>query len=214
MYKNIANKQYNVAVVFEDSFESLDNWISESNGAIELEKSTLTWDCFGKKGDRLGQGTLWCKQYFEGPTITECHVVSLEGADNINFFYYAEEKTKGLLKTSDMRDGSYKQYHDLQNYIVTYLLSDLPQWRIRFRKCPGFNLISESYVDLPKEKGIRHKVTTIIEKSGLISFYRDDVLLHSYQDSSPYLKGYHGLRTWNSKIQYSDFRVFSILQDT
>lgn len=203
----IGEQSYRVAKVFEDRFSDLENWLVESTGTVKTEDHELVWDCADKKA-----GTIWCKRRFEGPTIVEYDVETVSGADNVNFIFYGDKKPEGLLETTAERTGAYKEYHAFANYIITYLTNFEPRWRIRFRKDPGFNLLSETYSDRPVTQGVKQHVTYVLQRDGTMSLYADGELLHRHKDAdSPYRNGYHGLRTWNSVLKYSDFKVYAIL---
>lgn len=204
----IGDKTYRVRLVFEDDFADLDHWLLETTGRVKASENQLVWECEG------GVGTLWCRKFFEGPTIVEYDVTTVAGANNINFFFYARNQPRGLLETTDERDGTYSEYHVFQNYIITYLTTDEGQWRVRFRKNPGFNLLSETFVDRPVTQPQKQHITHVFEADGAMSLYADQRLLHTYRDrDNPYRSGYHGFRTWNSVLRYSNFRVYRILDE-
>ena len=95
---------------------------------------------------------------------------------------------------------------------ITYLTNSEPRWRIRFRKNPGFKLLSETYSDRPTTQGVRQRVSYVFDRGGGMSLYVDGKLLHSDRDpGTPYRSGYHGFRTWNSVLKLSNFRVYGIL---
>lgn len=209
MTKRVGDEEFTVKLLFEDDFENLDNWIAESKGTVTAGDHELIWDC---EGEAL-VGTIWCKQRFEGPTIVEYDVATLAGTDNINFLFYADREG-GLLETTGERTGSYNEYHLFPNYIITYLTNKEPRWRVRFRKDPGFNLLSETFVDRPVGQPQKQHITYVFEADGTMSLYSDGRLLHRYRDEdNPYRSGYHGFRTWNSKLKYSNFKVWGIVQD-
>ena len=84
----------------------------------------------------------------------------------------------------------------------------------RLKSIPGFKLLSETYSDRPVTQGVKQRVTSVFEKDGTMSLYADGKLLHTYRDTdSPYRSGYHGFRTWNSVLKYSNFKVFAIVDD-
>ena len=213
-------------MLYEDRFENLDNWAIEAPAAPTLENGVWKWDL---SGGRKG-GTAWLKKRFDGPTIIEYDVVSVEGMDNINFLFYATKDENGedrLLATSEERmSGAYKLFHQFPNYIITYLTNRAKRpdsknrderivesaWRVRFRKNPGFNLMSETIVSKEAPYGTKQHITYVFEADGAMSLYVDGELLHSDKDeSAPYRSGYHGFRTWNTRIHYSDFKVHEII---
>lgn len=124
----------------------------------------------------------------------------VEGRNNINFFGYAE------VDLTQRRTGAYEEYHTFPNYLITYLVEGA-QWRIRFRKNPGFTLLSEERTDGP-EPGRWRKVEYRFERHGVIRLSIDGKTVHEYRDARPLsLSGLHGLRTWRTKLRYRNFRV-------
>jgi len=207
--RELDGRSFRVRLLFEDRFDDLDRWVAETDGTLTVAGNELAWDCGEKRA-----GTLWCRERFEGPTIVEYDVVTVSGADNVNFIFYAHLEDKDLLETTAERTGKYSEYHAFANYIITYLTNFEPRWRIRFRKNPGFQLMSETYSDRPATQGVRQRVTCVFEKDGTMSLYADGRLLHSARDAdNPYRSGYHGFRTWNSVLKYSNFKVYAILDD-
>lgn len=204
--KQLDGRTFGVRLVFEDRFDDLSNWLAETDGTVETVNNELVWKCPDKKA-----GTIWCRRRFEGPTIVEYDVVTVSGSDNVNFIFYAD-RPDGLLETTAERTGKYSEYHKFQNYIITYLTNFEPRWRIRFRKDPGFRLLSETTSDRPVTQGVRQHVTYVFERDGTMILYADGRLLASFRDpDSPYGSGYHGFRTWNSVLRYANFKVFAIV---
>jgi len=209
MTLSIGGKDYTVEPLFSDDFANMDDWLVESTGQVRIAGGELLVDCRGKVG------TVWCRRRFEGPTIVEYDVVSVAGADNINFFFYADNPPAGLIETTAERTGAYKEYHVFPNYIVTYLTEGKDgggkQWRIRFRKDPGFHLLAERFVEGPTEQGVKKHVTYVFESGGTMTLYVDGELQLSFTDKdAPYRSGYHGFRTWNTQLRHRNFRVYAI----
>lgn len=201
----VGGKSFRVKLIYADNFADMQNWRVETNGSVTATGGELIWNCRGKHK----AGTLWCTRLFEGPTIVEYDVVPVEGANNINFIFYGQSDAD-LLETSARRTGAYGEYHTFQNYIITFL-TDNSRWRVRFRKNPGFHLMSEIFTDAPVDQGKWTHMMYCFEKDGSMSMYVNNILLHSHKDAeSVYRKGYHGFRTWNSVLRYSGFKVYSI----
>jgi hypothetical protein len=206
--KELDGRAFRVRLVFEDRFDDLSHWLAETDGTVEAVGNELVWKCPDKKA-----GTIWCRERFAGPTIVEHDVVTVSGADNVNFIFYAD-RPEGLLETTAERSGKYSEYHAFANYIITYLTNFEPRWRIRFRRNPGFRLLSEASCDRPVTQGVKQRVAYVFERDGTMSLYADGRLLHSFRDpETPYQSGFHGFRTWNSVLRYSNFKVFAIVED-
>lgn len=208
--KRIGGKSYRVKLLFEDKFKNMNNWVIEGVGKVSVKDNTFDWNCF-----KRGGGTAWCKKRFDGPTIVEYDVMSKEGQHNINFFFYAAKMQDGknvLLETKNTRSGGYKEYHSFQNYIITYVMAG-KRTRIRFRKDPGFSLISQGMLkkELIKYNVWQH-VSYVFDKDGSMSIYANDEHLHTFKDAEkPYRAGYHGFRTYHNHICYKNFRVYQIV---
>ena len=185
-------------LLFADDFSDLRNWSVEGTGTAEAVDGTLVWDCSGTR-----EGTAWCLASFNGPTRVTYEVQVLEGRNNINFFGYAQ------VDLTSKRTGAYGEYHTFPNYLITYLIQG-EQWRIRFRKNPGFALLSEARVDGP-EPGRWRKVEYRFAKDGIIRLSIDGRTVHEDRDARPLaLSGLHGLRTWRTKLRYRNFRVYAL----
>lgn len=213
--REIGEAAYVLRPQFSDDFDDLDDWLVESTGKASVEENWLVWDCFssGKQA-----GTIWCKRRFSGPTVVEYDAVAQAGARNLNFILYANHP-QGLLETTRSRTGDYRQYHVFTNYIITYLTPPVEgkpgvfsdtQWRIRLRKNPGFNLLTERVVKAKQDASVRQRITYVMDKEGHMKFYVDGRLMHAFHDKSPYRSGFHGFCTWNSEVKYTNFKVYSI----
>jgi len=213
--RKIGDVTYSLRLQFRDHFDDLDDWLVESTGKLAVEKNWLKWDCFssGKQA-----GTVWCKRRFSGPTVVEYDAVAEAGARNLNFIFYATHP-QGLLETTNSHTGTYGQYHVFPNYIITYLTPPVEgkpgafsdtQWRIRFRKNPGFELLTERMVETNRDVARRRRITYVFDAEGRMELYVDGQLLHAFHNKSPYRSGYHGFRTWNSDVRYANFSVYSI----
>ncbi len=202
----LSDLTYTGEVVAADDCTSLDHWRAETSGELTAGPDGMLWTCDAA----TKMGTIWYDQPFEGPTLVEYDVVTLQGMDNINMIFYARVPG-GLMETADQRDGTYAQYQTFQNYIITYLTNEAPQWRVRFRKDPGFDLLSETNVDLPTNQNVKQHISYVFDAEGGMKLYVNGDLIHAYTDAGDiYRSGYHGLRTWNSVLRYSNFRVMKL----
>lgn len=194
-------------LLFGDDFSDLRAWSVEGTGAASAAEGSLVWDCSGTR-----EGTAWCRTRFEGPTRVTYDVQVLDGRNNINFFAYARLERDGhdaLLPSGAGRTGAYGEYHRFPNYLVTYLVEG-GLWRVRFRKNPGFALLSEARVDGPEPARWR-AVAYEFARDGTVSLHVDGHLVHRHRDAEPLpLSGYHGLRTWRTHLRYRNFRVYRL----
>jgi hypothetical protein len=105
----------------------------------------------------------------------------------------------------------YAEYQVFANYITTYLTDNERRTRVRFRKNPGFELLSEAYVDAPIPQGKPMTMQSSFDAQGNIVLSRDGKELHRCQADEPLSPtGYIGLRTWNTSLVYRSFKVFAL----
>jgi hypothetical protein len=184
-------------LLFEDGFSDLRNWSVEGSGTAVAQDGTLVWDCSGTR-----EGTAWLRTKLEGPTRVTYEVQVLEGRNNINFFGYAD------VDLASPRTGAYGEYHVFPNYLITYLIEN-ERWRVRFRKNPGFTLLSESRVDGP-EPGRWRRMEYLFSGDGTIRLSVDGARVHEVRDGAPLQRsGRHGLRTWRTRLRYRNFKVYA-----
>lgn len=194
-----------VNLIYSDDFTSADGWVPETNGTLSIAGGELRWDCSG------AAGTIWCRKPFDGPILVEYEVESRAGADNINLITCAHTPGGDLLTCSSQRTGAYPEYHQFPNYIMTYLTDKDRRTRIRFRKNPGFELLSETYCDVPIQQGRSMTMQSSIDAKGNIVLRRDGSELHRCHVGEPLPPtGYVGLRTWNTCLVYRAFKVFAL----
>ena len=81
---------------------------------------------------------------------------------------------------------------------------------MRFRKDPGFGLLTEVWLEPVVQKGRDYRFTIVIEGARM-RFYVDGRKVVDHTDTPPlYREGHHGFRTWMSHISASHFRVSRI----
>ncbi|MHC4994885.1 MAG: DUF6250 domain-containing protein [Planctomycetota bacterium] len=202
--RTLGGQAYKLKLVAEDNFDNLDHWTVETTGRATVRDNQLVWDCTD------GAGTIWFNRPITGPTIIEYDAVAVSGRDNLNFIPYASQPD-GLLETTGQRTGDYSEYHKFPNYIVTYLSDEDGKWRIRFRRNPGFNLLTETFAPRPPLQNKAQRLTYVFDADGLITFYVDGRLMLEYRETgTPIRRGRHGFRTWRSLVRYANFKVYAI----
>ncbi len=175
-------------------------------------------------GDPGGVATVWSKIPFAGNVRIEmdAHVVSSSiGANNINvFFFYSDPEGKPLFDTRETRaDGAYRHYHNLNGYIVTFLRDRLeetgltpeghPHARLRLRRCPGFDLVDETYDEMGVKPGVTYRLA-IERREGVITFEVDGKPFLEWDDPDPLREGLLGLRTFRTHLWWDDIRVYQL----
>ena len=194
-------------LIYSNEFSNPADWVAETNGTVDMAKGELRWDCSAA----TLMGTIWCKRRFDCPLLVEYQVESLAGADNINLIVCADTPEGDLLASSAQRTGAYAEYQAFANYITTYLTDKEGRSRVRFRKNPGFELLSEAYTEESIVQGKPMTVQSSIDAQGNSVLRRDGKELHRCHVDEPLSPtGYIGLRTWNTFLIYRSFKVFAL----
>lgn len=178
------------------------------------------------EGDSRFVATVWCKTPISGDVRVElkAHVLnSSVGANNINvFLFYSNPSGKPLFESREERaDAAYNHYHDLNGYIVTFLrdrhqeagltADGHPHARLRLRRCPGFELVNETYDPIGVETGETYHLT-ITRRGGIIAFAVDGKEYLRWEDEDPLKEGLLGLRTFRTDLWWDDIRVHRLTE--
>ncbi|MBC2595735.1 DUF1961 family protein [Ruficoccus amylovorans] len=212
--------------MLEESFDhGLDDWWVEGGVKTWVEDGRLYVDADPETPEAGPYvATVWYRHEMPGDLRIEfdAHVVSSSiDANNINFFLnYTDPSGLSLYETRSSReDAAYPKYHDLNGHIVTFLndyraengrLEDgSTSARIRLRRCPGFELMSEVF-NGKCEAGVTYRCK--IEKKGkTLSFYIDGVEILSAEDErEPLGPGYIGMRTFRTFMWWDNIKVTEI----
>ena len=210
-------------VLFEDFSQGMDNWWVEGGERVWVEDGRIH-----VKADPPQKGpgyvaTVWCKTPTPANVKVELDAHVIESAidvNNINFFLcYSDPSGKALFDTRQSRaTGDYKLYHILNGHIFTFL-KDVPgkggkhpdgkhKARIRMRRCPGFELMTETY-DYHCEKGVTYHVT-ITKNRGKLTFAVDGKVYLEDTDPNPLLGGLLGLRTYRTYLWWDNIKATAI----
>jgi len=141
----------------------------------------------------------------------DAHVLgSSAGVNNINLFLmYSDPSGKPLCETRDARaSGGYDLYHPLNGYIFTFLNADEEdkgRARFRMRRCPGFNLLTETF-DYHCRQGVTYHLE-ITKRAGAITFGVDGGTYLEHEDPHPWNEGILGLRTFKTDLWWDNIRV-------
>ncbi|MEX0715565.1 MAG: DUF1961 family protein [Planctomycetaceae bacterium] len=204
--------------LFSDDFSAgMDRWWVEGGQSVRVEDGRLHVAADPPAGEKGHVATVWCKQPIDGDVRITCaaHVVSSSvEANNINFFlFYSDPSGKPLEETAPQRaDADYRDYHELHGYIVTYLNggredadSDNPRARIRIRRCPGFELLEETFAH-HCEAGRTYRFE-IVRQGKRLTVRVDGKKLLEAEDLEPHRSGHFGLRTFRTRLWWDDIRV-------
>ena len=211
----LKDKDSSEEVIFKEHFDYPDGhlpqgWWSEGDIA-SIKGGRLYVDA---DTGQFKRSTVWLNQEFCGDMRVEydsCVLASTDIANNMNFFFlYSDTTGKPLYDSRNTRlDGNYPKYHNLNGYIFTNVAngSEIPA-RFRFRDCPDFNLVSESFQYENKQRKVYH---VTVEKRGNHFKYsiNNNLVLDVVDDqfNPVHEKGLMGFRTWHTELWWDNFVV-------
>ncbi len=212
------------SLYFDSINSSNSSWWSEGGEKVYIEDNRLYMFANPPmKADRPvtdgGVCTAWCKELLPANLSLEfeAHVISSSiDANNINlFFCYADPSGKPLYDTRHERAGAgYDRYHMLNGHIITFINGNEAgspraedggfKARVRIRRCPGFQLLSESFTGrcrLGETYAIR-----VTRRDGTIAFSVNGAEYLRATDPNPLPGGLLGLRTFQTRLWWSNIR--------
>ena len=199
-------------VLFSDDFSGdLSNWLAEGvqpeiiDSQMELDTPVGT--------------TVWLKSQLDGDIMIEYDVtvIDKDGANDrvsdLNCFWMSADPAhpENLFAASNERDGTFSQYHNLNQYYVGYGGNTNSTTRFRRYNSGDRKLLGE-YTD--KEHLLIPNHTYHIQLvcySNIVEYYRDGERLFHFEDTEPYRKGHFGLRTVQNHLSMDNFQVSRIL---
>jgi len=210
-------------VLFEDFSSGMDNWWVEGGEKVWVQDGRLHVKADPPQKGPGHVATVWCKTPTPADLKVEfdaCVIGSSLDVNNINFFMcYADPSGKPIFDTRDSRrTADYKFYHSLNGHIFTFLKAPeksgqvyadgTRKGRIRMRRCPGFELMTECF-DYRCEAGVTYHVT-ITKRGGDIAFGVDGRVFLRGHDPNPLPGGLIGLRTFRTELWWDNIRVTGI----
>ncbi len=207
--KTLAGEKLALEEMFYDDFSGgLEKWQAEGDAKTGVNEGWLEVDATAGK---VKAATIWCRQEFTGDQLVEYdfRLAAESVQSNVNMFLLASREG-GLLESGGGRDGSYGQYHEFPNYLITLLngtenLDRQERLRLRMRLNPGFALDDERWFE-PLEFGRVYHVAYLVQPP-LVTVYLDGKPLLRTLYSEKLERGFHGLRTWHTHLYYDNFRV-------
>jgi len=196
-------------------------WIE--NGRLFVRANAKTKRAHDKKTSQRNVCTVWNTNEFNGDIRVEfdAHVVdSIPGVNNINlFFLYSDPGGSPLFDTRETRaNAAYKHYHALNGYIVTFLqdpFESAERWpdgsrkaRFRLRRCPGFQLVKQTY-DYHCRKGVTYHVS-MTRRGSRLAYAVDSKVYATADDPQPWTKRIIGLRTFRTELWWDNISVTSL----
>lgn len=195
-------------VFYEDFSGGLERWQAEGDAKTGVNEGWLEVDATAGK---VKAATIWCRREFTGDQLVEYDFRLASGSvqSNVNMFLLASRQG-GFLESGGARDGSYGQYHEFPNYLITLLngtenLDRRERLRLRMRLNPGFRLDDERWYE-PLAFGRVYHLAYLV-KPPLATVYLDGRPLIRTLYSEKLERGFHGLRTWHTHLYYDNFRV-------
>jgi Domain of unknown function (DUF6250) len=174
-----------------------DRWVVEGGGAFSVADGRLRVN--------TPQATIWWRQ----PLPADVSVTLTAGVDepseknaaNLNLIIHARELDGGPYRFG--RSGQYEEYHRVPNYIFTLTGGFQEGWS-RVRRNPGFAMLSEER-STRSEVGRTYRIRVVVA-GGRLRYWLDGKLIHDARDKQPLLGGHFALRTWSSRVWWSDVR--------
>lgn len=214
-------------LVHEDFSDGMARWWVEGG-----ERTWVQDNLLHMRADPTARGdgqvaTAWLRQDLPADVRVsfDAHVISSSReVNNINVFLHFSDPDDTPLYDSrrNRESGAYELYHELNGYIITFLADKreeslaLPEGerpaRIRIRRCPGFELLAETYA-YNNVAGRTYHVEIEIQ-GGEIVFSVDGNELLRAQDSNPHQGGLLGLRTYRTHLTWSDIKATRLQTET
>jgi hypothetical protein len=178
-----------------------DRWIVEGSGEISAGDGRLTVNS--------PQATIWWRQ----PLPADVAITLTAGVDapaennaaNLNLFFHAREVDGGAYRFG--RSAQYEEYHRIPNYIVTLTGGFQEGWS-RVRRNPGFEMLSEER-STRSEAGRTYRIRVVVA-GGRLRYWLDGKLIHDVRNKQPLPGGHFALRTWRSRVSWSDVRFAAL----
>lgn len=203
----IDSDNYQIEWMYDEKFDNawMMRWFQEGDALVKVDDGSLHQRRV--RPDQPLQSTLWFRPELPQNLAFRARVRVDEtaggNAGNINLILHAREKNGGRLEFR--RSGSYPEYHDIPNYIITLVGGDMEAGHNRLRRNPGFDLLVDNQ-DARSQIGQTYELlVTIVD--GRIRYYIDGKKTIDYTDPDPHAAGRMGLRTWNSDIVWEKIEI-------
>lgn len=184
-------------------------WVPEGAAEIRPDAGRLNVVTTSTAAHEEPGATLWWKQPLPANVLIEftagAELPAEKNAANLNLILHAQESDGSPYRYG--RSGKYGEYHTLPNYILTLTGGFQDGWA-RVRRNPGFNLLAENR-EIRSEPGRVYRVRVAIA-DGRIRCWLDGRLIHDVVDAAPLPGGHFALRTWQSRVWWSNLRIYSL----
>jgi len=155
--------------------------------------------------------TLWLKNEINGDVSVEFDVYLVSSADDANnvnlFFMYNNGPEERLEQTAaERQDALYRRYHSMNGYIFTNVTNkDSVNIRYRFRKNPGFKLLTENHSSRTARGDKIH--IKLIKKNNQFEYWENGKKMMEVYDPKPYDRGHFGFRTWHTALEIDNLLI-------
>lgn len=191
---------------FDGGWEN--RWFTEGNAAIASRDGRLHVATSTTSGEEPA-ATLWWREVLPENVMIEftagAELSAEKNAANLNVILHAREADGSPYRFG--RSGRYPEYHGLPNYIFT-LTGGFQEGWARVRRNPGFSILAENR-DIRSEPGNIYRVRVVLAE-GRIRYWLNGRLVHDARDPRPLSGGHFALRTWTSRVWWSDLRISAL----
>lgn len=187
-----------------------DRWVVEGDPACEARDGRLNV-VTSNQPDSRKSATLWWRVPLPADILVEltagADLPAEENAANLNLIFHAREPDGRAYQFG--RSAAYAEYQKIPNYIITLTGGFQDGWS-RVRRDPGFAMLSEekSTRSVP---GRTYRIRAMITE-GRIRYWLDGRLVHDTRDPHPLPGGHFALRTWRSRVWWSDLRISALIR--
>ncbi|HYD85485.1 MAG TPA: DUF6250 domain-containing protein, partial [Opitutus sp.] len=182
-------------------------WKLEGNATLAVNDGRLSIVTSDAPGVEPA-ATLWWAEALPADVLIEAIAGVDEPAENnaanLNLILHASEPD-GPYRFG--RSGRYGEYQKIPNYIVTLTGGFQEGWS-RVRRNPGFVQLSEER-STRSEIGRTYRIRVLLA-GGRLRYWLDGRLVHDVRDSQPLDGGHFALRTWRSRVWWSDISIASV----
>lgn len=184
-----------------------ERWKLEGNATLETRAGRLSIVTTDEPGWEPA-ATLWWADALPADVLIEATAGVDDHAENnaanLNVILHARE-TDGPYRFG--RSGRYGEYQQIPNYIVTLTGGFQEGWS-RVRRNPGFVQLSEE-PSTRSEVGRTYRIRVLLA-GGRLRYWLDDRLVHDVRDPDALAGGHFALRTWRSRVWWSDVRIAAV----
>ena len=184
-------------------------WTVEGHAEVAVASGTLRVTTQPAPDGTTPGATLWWGEALPADVLIEfmagADLPAEDNAANLNLILHAREADGSAYRAG--RSGKYGEYQQVPNYILT-LTGGFQEGWARVRRNPGFNLLAENRA-LRSEPGRNYHVRVAIT-GGRIRCWIDGQLVHDVRDPNPLPGGRFALRTWRSRVWWSDLRIYAL----